>query len=248
MSKRVFNLFISTTRLAALIRYKQKGPKFICGATLISAKSVVTAAHCVHGKGHFEGFKNYELRVLLGVHDLSDPYEPGRITERVLNIFIHPMWNPSDTQRFTGDIAVLELERSVDFDDYIQPACLSSYLPNVDFGVVTGWGRWQNQSIGTSNTKPTRINIPIVNEKTCYEKESILAKGGWDKSFCAGREGTSVCDGDSGSGFFVYLDGRYYLKGIVSNAVIHENCDYGYFAIFSDAVKYNSFIKEKSLQ
>lgn len=234
-------------RIAALMLYKRNfrvKPKYICGGTLISTKSVVTAAHCVHPKERIEGFSHEQLRVLLGAHDLSDPYEPSRVSERVIKILIHSTWNAAESQKFTGDIAILLLERSVIFDDYIQPICLSSSLTFENTGVVAAWGRWQNQTVGTSNEKPTKINIPIVEEKVCYEQEYILAKSGWEESFCAGRQGVSVCDGDSGAGYFVISNNTYYLKGIVSNAVIHEKCDEGYYAIFTDAFRYLSFLLE----
>lgn len=234
-------------RIAALFLYKrnlQGQPRYICGGTLISKKSVVTAAHCVHKKEQTVGFSHEQLRVLLGVHDLNDLYEPGRISERVIKISIHPTWNSAETQKFTGDIAILLLERSVTFNNFIQPICLSSSLTFENHGVVAGWGRWQNQTVGTFNKIPTKINVPIVEEKVCYEQEHVLAKSGWEESFCAGRQGVSVCDGDSGSGYFVTSNNTYYLKGIVSNSVIHEKCDQGYYAIYTDAFKYFSFLLE----
>lgn len=64
----------------------------------------------------------------------------------------------------------------------------------------------------------------------------------WDKSFCAGRKGASVCLGDSGSGFYVKKNGTFYLRGIVSSAV-KRSCSESNLVLYSDVIKYLDFIK-----
>lgn len=203
----------------------------------------MTAAHCVHEKRAVKGLSNTQIRVLLGAHDLGDPHEPEKRTLRVEKIVIHPTWNTAVTSKYTGDIAVLVMENSVTFDDFIRPICLSQKLPSIEHGTVAGWGRRENQTIGISNELPRKIEIPIIDDKVCYEHEPLLARAGWTESFCAGREGVSVCDGDSGSGLHVKWNNKYYLRGIVSSAVLHEDCVHGYYAIYTDTTKYVSFIK-----
>lgn len=205
----------------------------------------MTAAHCLHVKGDHNKLDHNKLRVLLGAHNLSASHEVGKVAVRIENYRIHESYNPSSV-RFNGDIAVLILSEPAAFNSYIKPVCLSNSLPFIGNGIVAGWGRQENQKIGTSNKLPKKINIPIIDNQICFEKTPQMAVGGWDKSFCAGREGVSVCDGDSGSGFYVMINGKYYLRGIVSNSALYDDCSLGYYANFADAVEYMSFITSHS--
>lgn len=232
------------------MRYEKEKDRYIftCGGTLVTAKTVITAAHCIQNKGSPVEVKSSELRVILGAHNLNDATEPEKKSVRVVEIKMHKTWNAPDMSSYQGDIALLVLGDAVKFTDYIRPICLSSNLPTITDGIVAGWGRQENQKLGTSNKIPRKIDIPIVEDKICYEKFVSLSKGGWNKSFCAGRKNVSVCDGDSGSGFYVKLNGRFYLKGIVSNSALHDQCVDGYYAIYADAVKYHPFITSHHYQ
>lgn len=232
--------------MAAILKIEGNKQSFMCGGTLVSARTVVTAAHCVHAKKKPKGLMNTEILVLLGAHNLGDPNDPEKRSMRVESIEIHQTWNAAVDGRFTGDIAILVLAKNITFNDYIKPVCLATNLPtSVQSGTVAGWGRQENQDYGTSNKLPKKIDIPIVETNTCHDKTKLLATGSWEESFCAGREGVSVCDGDSGSGFYVNLNGTYYLKGIVSNSALKEDCVLGYHATFTDASKYTPFITER---
>lgn len=57
----------------------------------------------------------------------------------VVDVFRHPDYKPPAKY---NDIALLKLDRPVDFNEYIRPACL--YISNtfeVNKTVATGWGK-----------------------------------------------------------------------------------------------------------
>lgn len=195
-------------------------------------------------KGSEHSKQNTRIKVFLGVHNLTNPDEPEKRVLRVTKIRIHKSWNAANTEKFTGDIAILILENNVTFSSHIQPICLSDNLISEAEAVVAGWGR-QNEKFGTDRTvsMPKKIEIPIIDKDICYETQPLLAKAGWDKSFCAGRDGVSVCDGDSGSGLYVKINNRFYLRGVVSCSAVKNDCLDDYYAIFSDVTKYLAFIK-----
>lgn len=157
------------------------------------------------------------------------------------------MWNPADLRILKDDIAVLILTKSVQFSDYIKPVCLSTTLSNLNSGMVAGWF-WKDYynyyDKPRSNTKRHVIEIPWVNKRDCHTDH---VEGKWDKTFCAGSRNVSVCVEDSGSGLFVMLNDKFYLRGIISTSTssqrVNKGCYGFYFVLFTDATKYINFLK-----
>lgn len=200
-----------------------------------------TAAHCLK-----ESTPPRHYRILLGAYDLDDHSESGRSSFDVAKLIFHQDWNPA-TLDFTGDIALIKLAQNVVFSDTIIPICLpsveeSSNILEIEAGFVVGWGQFDN-TWTTSNLPRKTNDLPIIKFMDCVRKETNLGGLAWTESFCAGKERRGVCEGDSGSGYYVQLNGRYYLRGIVSSA-IRKDCSESFIALFSDVLKYMSFITE----
>ncbi|CAG0880154.1 unnamed protein product [Cyprideis torosa] len=96
------------------------------------------------------------------------------------------------------DIAVLRLERELDYGPHLRPICLPE--KSEDFlgekGFVTGWGAMQ-----ADWHKSKGITVLIYDEMIC---------AGWRNG------GRDACQGDSGGPLNVHRDGRWYLVGLVS--------------------------------
>jgi len=81
------------------------------------------------------------VEVLLGSVNLK---EPGPFAQKyyVKNWIQHPEYS---TRTVYNDIALIELDRTVEFSEYIQPACLNRKSDISEFGLeVTGWGATSN--------------------------------------------------------------------------------------------------------
>lgn len=187
------------------------------------------------------------LRIVLGAHELNEvvPSEEG------LDIafkIVHKDWDPLGIG-FTGDIAILRLDKQVEISYSITPVCLAKnqeellMIREIKSGVVYGWGLYDDNN--THANIPLFAHYTISDLKKCEKEEPNIASVVWEKSFCVGKVINAPCSGDSGSGFLVKFKKKIFLRGIVSSTA-DENCTENKIVVYSDVTKYQEFIEDMS--
>ncbi|XP_059610639.1 serine protease gd-like [Phlebotomus argentipes] len=234
--------------LVALHAYKTTNLSFICGGTLISERIILSAAHCLHNRDDYL-YAASDVIAFLGKHNLRKLTEKDVVISEISSIHIHPDFLRNNGGAFDADIAVLVMRDPVEYQKFIQPACLSrsSILPAGRLGVIVGWGRDEHNNILTF--EPRRLEIPIVSETECLAAGKIFSIITTPRTFCGGwRDGKrGPCHGDSGSGLLIYEDHRWQLLGIISVAVKHPIsglCDLSQYVVFTDVSKFVQWIEQ----
>ena len=87
----------------------------ICGASLIDNETVITAASC------FNDWDKDDVMLILGAQHLSNTKEDHRETRTIKELKIHPKYKAGKAY---FDIAIIKLDRPVEFNIYLYPVCL----------------------------------------------------------------------------------------------------------------------------
>ncbi|XP_028135978.1 clotting factor C-like isoform X1 [Diabrotica virgifera virgifera] len=236
--------------------FKNLGKNYenICGGTLVSIRTVITAAHCVTDTyGHALGRENFQVVAGKMYNAFGDERDTHAQYRKISEIVVHEGYR-GESQRYIADIALLITQELFKLDRFVLPVCIdytnSVYLTNHQIGEVAGWGI-------TEEEKPSErlksIRIPYKDAATCAKElpERFEQQYHFFDKICAGRQnGTiAVCKGDSGSGliFKNRENDRYYLQGIVSISpnLYTSQCNYQTIVLYTSVLFYNSFIKRE---
>ncbi|XP_017890869.1 modular serine protease isoform X2 [Ceratina calcarata] len=199
--------------------------RFICGATIIHEKLLVTAAHCVFNerRRQFDEPSNYYIATGNVFRDYDFPGHNAHVKKRRVKSIYNICGYIGYEGNYALDIALLELDKPLQFTELLRPVCLDSSdtdLESGSLGKVPGFGRTH---LGPSSFLLQAITVPYIGYNECRsfirinnESYKLLTQ---DK-LCAGyTNGSAVCDGDSGGGLVFKKGELWYLKGIVSVSV-----------------------------
>lgn len=186
-----------------------------------------------------------DFKIVLGLTDLQDEKEPWRVSVLAKKVIVHPNWDDNGLT-FDGDIAILILSENITFGKQIQPICIpNDKISTIKSGEISSWARYKNAH-GFS-TKPRKATVQIIKDHDCYETEPELASIAWNKSFCSRSENYSFCGGSSGVGFYVKKHDMFYLRGMISSTVPHQECGKPNLVLNTDVIKYVEFLKQNGI-
>ena len=170
---------------------------WICGGTLINARYVLTAAHCLG-----QGVKVTKVR--LGEHEVTRHQGKDCLADGVTclpevqdfdisqkDITVHPGYEKKRAQ-VLNDVALIRLPRPAIFNAGVQPACLPTLpelvseklnVPNLADGlsgtrpVVVGWGHthpFQRDvedtfNVGAPKALQQMLEVPVLSSSECGE-------------------------------------------------------------------------------
>uniref|UniRef100_A0AB38ZEU3 Venom S1 protease 42 n=1 Tax=Oncocephalus sp. TaxID=2944721 RepID=A0AB38ZEU3_9HEMI len=206
----------------------------LCGASIISERMVLTAAHCTFS------FHKFGFYVGIGEHDLTKQHlTPYARDIKVLKAVEHPDY---DDRASIYDIALLLLEESIKFNNVVGPVCLPGVNRDLvgEYAKFTGWGKTATN--GTSSPHLRKVHVKVISLGVCSTSYKPIING---TQLCTWAPNRDSCQGDSG-GPLIWNDpetNRYIQIGAVSYG---RDCASTDAAVSTDIYGFMKWITETS--
>ncbi|EDV48860.1 serine protease gd [Drosophila erecta] len=211
-----------------------------CVVSVISKRTVMTAAHCIYGKSASQ------LWVYLGRHDRNENPENGASLVSVRSVLTPSAYEGNPVP--DADVGLLVLNEPMVYTKYIQPLCLwGSHMglpPNEgDTGAVAGWGYDRSAQ---KTRFPKTVSVRLVPRDQCLKEMKRAEDFITQRTVCAGNsESHGPCFGDSGSALIVLRNNRWYVRGVVSLSPRRGDiCDLSKYVIYCDVAKHIDWVRQ----
>lgn len=186
-----------------------------CGATIVSSKYVVTAAHCLRVT------TTANTVVVVGEHNVKTGTDTNYTAVYTVKRFVE---NPSySTATNLNDIGLVETVNTILYSRAVSPVCLPFYYTSADFSgqtvTATGWG--STSFGGPSSDFLLKVNLNVLSntDAKCTAANPNVAPS----QMCTFTSQKDTCQFDSGGPLFFRgpTDPRLFLIGLVS---LGEGC------------------------
>lgn len=186
-----------------------------CTGSIISDRHILTAAHCIKPGQLASDLKVYTFQGC----DKDQKAETSRPL-KVMRVFSHPAYDPDAPGASPDDIAILQLQNRLAFNDTFMPVCLSKHdfdeTKEITNLVASGWGKMNSGTMGFWNLQESdclrHAELDLVNDTECVSNyDGMEIK----KTICAGGT-NNICDGDSGGPLMTRKVGRVFQVGVTS--------------------------------
>jgi len=173
-----------------------------CGATLLSAKCALSAAHCDVAPGD---------RVIAGLLDVRKP--GGRLP--LAEVRTDELYQGDPSKGHDWSVLVLQEPATTLGAGFVwgtMPLVPAGWTGPGEPAWAVGWGLTEEGGAATSPLQ-RKVQVPILSDAAC------LKAGGDATALCAGimpAGGKDTCQGDSGGGLFVRVGVAWAQAGITS--------------------------------
>ncbi|ESN94998.1 hypothetical protein HELRODRAFT_114944 [Helobdella robusta] len=223
----------------------------ICGGVIVSYLSVMTSASCL-GTIYNQPISAEAVAIFVGTNKMDGSSGQGI---RVSKIFIHPDFDPSSGM---NDIAILQMDHSIMFDDNVQSICLPDFVHDRNLSMsqfkscyIAGFGA--NRAGGPQSKVLLQGRVNLLSHRECishlYNMTTAPFKQyvNYTTHICAGiysnSYGSNMCEGDEGGPLMCEtITSKWVLVGI-STRHPGQSCKSSVFSRVSSFIPFYTQLK-----
>lgn len=195
-----------------------KNRRFHCGGSIINSQYVLTAGHCVFDDDSRQMLPPETFIAVLGVYDRENEKESSRKYHNVDDIKVPALFH-GDPLHDIHDVALLKLDRKVQYSSAIKPVCLPTsrtfkYVGK--YGIISGWGTLSFK--GPLSQYPLEAAVRVISNEKCMPTRIVGSHFAENTKamFCAYNVNTDACQGDSGGPMIIQDGTKITQIGIIS--------------------------------
>ncbi|CAL8143253.1 unnamed protein product [Orchesella dallaii] len=132
--------------LAAIQTRVKTGP--LCSGSLIDNRHVLTAAHCLH-RFNSRDVARMQVRIGFTKNRLNDTFNDYYLERKASKIIFHKRFH--EQSKMDNNIALVQLDQPVEFDEHVAPIGIFSGARGFDVGncsgVEAGWIKYGNRKV-----------------------------------------------------------------------------------------------------
>ncbi|KAJ1964564.1 hypothetical protein GGI12_001340 [Dipsacomyces acuminosporus] len=185
----------------------------MCGGTILSDTLIVTAAHCFVNETSGATRKANEITVGYGNNDHTK-----QTKHKVDNLYIHPYYDPK--MLHLNDIALLKVPK-IPLDGKTVKS-IEIYKGKIAAGTsltALGWGKVNTELDKDITSEKLKRTVVKASDNVACKKVLPFFESNDGPQICTENKlapKTDTCQGDSGTGLIIEVDGTPYLAGLVS--------------------------------
>ncbi|EDW42022.1 serine protease grass [Drosophila sechellia] len=216
----------STSRPWMAFLYSSDG-RFICFGSLITNRLVLTAAHCILPK----------TAIIARLGDYDDAR--NQVVARVQSSHMHRLYNQ---RNLTNDIAILALDRKVEYTDKIRPICIvrdTRWRKSIDsLNPLTGAG-WAKMESKSDSELWRTLELVRRQPAICQIDATTPLTS---SQFCAGSGESNLGNGDSGGpvgGLIPFGKSQRFIQVGIASFMYGRSAE---ASVFTDVLSYIDWI------